>query len=65
MRNDSIVGNSDAGVTAVASRDVRLFEVQRFSVGKTIGLGVGLAALAFAVSIVILCAGDDSPYISC
>ena len=57
MRNDSIVGvaGSDVGV---ASRDVRLLEVRRFSVGKTIGLvlgtAVGLVAVG-AVLIVIAC----------
>ena len=35
MRNDSIVGVTDADV-GVSSRDVRLFEVPRFSVGKRV-----------------------------
>ena len=50
MRNDSIVGVTDAvgalmtrGVE-VASRDVRLLEVRRFSVTKNVVLGLGLAA---------------------
>ena len=66
LRNDSIVGATDAGGAAVASRDVRLFEVQRFSVGKTIGLGVLLTGLAFGVFVAVLCAasGPDD-YISC
>ena len=56
MRNDSIVGFTGSSVEAVASRDVRLLEVRRFSVGKTIGLVVplivvGVAAVAFIVLI--------------
>ncbi len=60
MRNDSIVGVTDAvgvltrsGAVGVASRDVRLLEVQHFSVTKTVGLvlgtAVGLAAVAAVV----------------
>ncbi len=66
VRNDSIVGATDAGVAGVVSRDVRLFEVRRFSVGKTIGLGVLLTGLAFGVFVAVLCAasGPDD-YISC
>ena len=59
MRNDSIVGVTDAtgalmtrGV-GVASRDVRSLEVRGFSLTKTIGLvplaAVGLAAVAAVV----------------
>ena len=50
MRNDSIVGATDAGRALtrrgveVASRDVRLLEVRRFSVTKNVVLGLGLAA---------------------
>ena len=55
MRNDSIVGFTGSSVEAVASRDVRLLEVRRFSVGKTIVvvplIVVGVAAVAFIVLI--------------
>ena len=64
MRNDSIVGVTDAGV-GVASRDVRSLEVRRFSVGKTIELGLGIAAgLAAVAAVVILiaCSGGDCVY---
>ena len=64
VRNGSILGYTDAGVAAAALADVRLIEVRHFSVGKTVGLGVLLAGVAFAAYIVALCAGD-SPYISC
>ena len=50
VRNDSIVGTGSS--VRVASRDVRLFEERRFSVGKTTGLVlplvlVGVAAVVF------------------
>ena len=64
MRNDSIVGVTDSNV-GVASRDVRLFEVRRFSVGKTVVLGVVLAGLALGASIVAYCSGSPSRYKSC
>ena len=64
MRNDSIVGVTDSNVAVVASRDVGLFEVRRFSIGRTIGLGVLLTGLALGVAIAAYCAGD-SPYASC
>jgi hypothetical protein len=64
VRNDSIVASTDAGVAAAALGDVRLLEVRQFSIGKTVGLGVLLAGVAFAVSVVVYCAGD-SPYASC
>jgi len=62
VRNDSIVGATGLGV---ASRDVRLFQVQRFSGGKTVGLGLGIAAgLAAVAAVVILiaCSGGDCVY---
>ncbi len=59
VRNDSIVG--DTGL-AVASRDVGLLEVRRFSVGNTVGLviliPVGVAE-ALVVVILIACSGGD------
>ena len=64
VRNDSIVGVTDASV-GVASRDVGLLEVQRFSVGKTVGLVFGVAAgLAAVTAVVILiaCSGGDCVY---
>ena len=64
VRNDSIVGVTDASV-GVASRDVRSLEVRRFSVGKTIELGLGIAAgLAAVAAVVILiaCSGGDCVY---
>lgn len=59
MRNDSIVGATDADV-GVASQDVRLLEVRHFSVGKTVGLVLGIAAgvvAVAAVALVIACSG--------
>jgi len=53
MRNDSIVGATDADV-GVASQDVRLLEVRHFSVGKTVGLVLGIAAGVVAVAAVAL-----------
>ena len=50
MRNDSIVG----AIVGVASRDVRLLEVQRFSVGKTVGLVLGTATGVAAVGLLLL-----------
>lgn len=45
MRNDSIV-STEAGVAAVASRDVRLFEVRRFSTVKTIAFVIATVAIS-------------------
>ena len=53
VRNDSIVGATEVGV-GVASRDVRLLEVRRFSVGKTVGLVLGIPVVVFAVLVVVL-----------
>ena len=53
VRNDSIVGATEADV-GVASRDVRLLEVQRFSADKTLGLVLGAAAVVAAVGLVAL-----------
>jgi hypothetical protein len=64
VRDGSLLGYDDAGVVAAALGDVRLLEVRRFSIGKTVGLGVLLAGVALAVSVVAYCAGD-SPYASC
>ncbi len=54
MRNDSIVGATDTGLTGVASRNIRLLEVQRLNVGRTIAnsvlLGVGVFAVALGVA---------------
>jgi len=60
MRNDSIFGVTDAGVAGVASRDVRLFEVRRFSVKETIALGLGLTAVALLVPLFVFLANCDS-----
>ncbi len=56
MRNDSIVGVTDAvgalmtrGV-GVASRDVRLLEVQRFSPFRTVGVVVLASAILAAIA---------------
>ena len=69
MRNDSIVGVTDAdgalrtSAVGVALRDVRLLEVQHFSVTKTVGLvfgtAVGLAAVVIGLGYVILCKVGD------
>ena len=64
LRNDSIVGATDAGAAAVASRDVRSVEVRSFSAGKTFGVVGLLAAVGIGIYFIALCAGD-SPYISC
>ncbi len=51
VRNDSILGATDAGraltrrAVGVASRDVRLLEVQRLSVRKFVGIGLSVAPL--------------------
>ena len=51
VRKDSIVGATDAGraltrrAVGVASRDVRLLEVQRLDVRKSVGLGFFMAPL--------------------
>ena len=65
MRNDSIVGATDASVAAVASRDVGLFEVRRFSVGKTIGLGVLLMPLVVLGGFLLACAGNERGFSIC
>ena len=69
MRNDSIVGVTDAdgaqrtSAVGVALRDARLLEVQHFSVGKTVGLvfgtAVGLTAFVIGAGYVILCKVGD------
>ena len=61
MRNDSIVGVTDAdgalrtSAVGVASRDVRLLEVRRLSVTKNIVLAVPLILVAAAIIFVITC----------
>ena len=61
MKNDSIVGNSDAGSVAVASRDLRLFEVRRLAVVETVGLAaLGATVLGFAIAIFIYCSGVEA-----
>ena len=63
MRNDSIVSaTGDGDVAAVASGDVRLFEVRRVSVLKSIGFG---ALLNLVGGIILRCAGDDDPFSVC
>ena len=62
MRNDSIVAIAIGGA-AVAASDVRLFEVQRFSVKKTIGFviaGVFLAA-AWTQAVIGTGGGEGEP----
>ena len=49
-RNDSIVG----AIVGVDSRDVRLLEVQHVSVGKTVGLVLGTAAVGATAGLIIL-----------
>ncbi len=53
VRNDSIVG----ATVGVASRDVRVLEVERFSVGKTVGLVVGTSTIAAAALLVVALSG--------
>ena len=63
MRNDSIVGTTgDGDVAAVASGDIRLFEVWRVSVLKTIGV---LSLLNVLGGVVLRCAGDEDPFSVC
>lgn len=50
IRNDSIFGDTDAGAVGVASEDLGLLEVRRFSILRTIGLGY-LTILAALYSI--------------
>ena len=59
IRNGSILGYSDADVAAVALGDVRSLEVRRFSIGRTLGLGVLIAGVALGVYVVALCAASD------
>lgn len=49
VRGDSIVGavGGDSALHAVAASDVRSFEVRRVSMGKSIALGLGIAAGVF------------------
>ena len=54
MRNDSILGNSDAGPVTVAARDVRSLEVQRSSSGKSIGVGLLVAGVGAVIGAVIV-----------
>ena len=69
ISNGSILGYSDEGVTAVALGDVRLLEVQRSSIGQTIGLSVFLTGVAGGTIVAIawepcsgsgFCVGPDS-----
>ena len=57
VRNDSILGVTDAGVVGVASEDLGLLEVRRLSILRSIGLGY----LTFGVVAIVAClmAGDD------
>ena len=56
VRNDSIFGVTDGGErVGVASRDVGLFEVRRFSILRSIGLGYVSVAGAYIVALVIGC----------
>ncbi len=55
MRNDSIFGVTDAGAIGVASRDVGLLEVRRFSILRSIGLGYVSLVGAYMVAVVIGC----------
>ena len=60
MRNDSVFGVTDADVTGVDLGDIRMLEVRRFSVGRTLGLSVGLTFFALgAVAILVLCTDPD------
>ncbi len=56
VRNDSILGVTDAGVVAVASEDLGLLEVRHFSVLKTIGAVLGGL---FAVHLLACLVSDD------
>ena len=61
MRNDSIVGATDASVAAVASRDVRLLEVRQFELGPTIGAVVLSVVGGVLLYALILCIDDPCP----
>ena len=60
VRNGSILGDTDAGVAAVALGDVSLLEVWRLNIGQTIGLGVGLTAV---VSIILVISIATAPLV--
>ena len=55
VRNDSILGVTDAGVVGVASEDLGLLEVRRISILRSIGLGylasVGAVLIACSVGL--------------
>ena len=56
VRNDSIFGVTDGGErVGVASLDLGLFEVRRFSILRSIGLGYVSLAGAYIVALVIGC----------
>jgi hypothetical protein len=59
ITSDSIVGTTDAGVTAVASRDIRLFQLRRLHLPRTVVLGAGVALLASLAAFAAACVGDD------
>ena len=60
ISNGSVLGYTDAGVAATAALgDVRLLEVRNFSIGKTVGLGVLTAGVAFAAVVVAYCSTPD------
>ena len=61
VRGDSIFGITDAGVVGVASEDVYLLEVRRFSILRSIGLFYLIAGAIIGV-LAVACAigGDDS-----
>ena len=57
VRNGSILGDTDAGVAAAALADVRLLEVRRLSIGRTMAIFGALVALPFVI-VGIQCSGD-------
>ena len=53
MRNDSMVGARDfAGASAVSLRDVRLFEVRRTDVARSIGLGLLISVAVLSLTVI-------------
>ena len=66
VMGDTIVGavGGDSALHGVAASDVRSLEVRRVSVGKSIALGLGIAAGAFAALVggfFIACSGTGCP----
>jgi|SRR5438445_9898765 len=58
---DSLVGLVHGATYGVAVSDVDHLAIRRFSVGNTLGLYVGIAAVA-AIAYLALCSGTHTPF---